>query len=235
MSVIGTTHKQPRVFAHDATALEDLCGATGVITALVAAPPSEVGSGYTAGDTYPVSTPGGGINATVEVLTVTDPVVGDVATFSLTTGGEHYEVGDVLTLVGGDNNCRIVVATVSACTTWANGDPLVPTSSTFNSVNYTFEKENYYWNDGSGVHSGRACAALYIGADMATLEVIQEGKAIQGAPTAPTAADTPSTTYHNVPAGSFLPISVVTVLSATATTPGDLPAGGVNEVILALF
>ena len=235
MSVIGTTYKQPRVFAPEATALEDLCGATGVITVLVAAPPAEGGSGYTAPGVYTTNSPNGGIGATVEVLTVDGS--GGVLTFALAEGGEHYNGGDILTLVGGDNNCRIEVQTVSRCTAWSMGDPVAPTSPTFNSVNYTFEKSNYYWSSGGvgGVRSGRACSALYIGADMATLEVIQEGKALRGAPTNPAAAQTPTTTYHNVPAGSFLPISVVTVVSATATTPGDLPAGGVEEVILALF
>ena len=235
MSVIGTTYKQPRVFAHDATALQDLCGATGVITALVAAPPAEGGSNYLAGTIYTTNSSNGGIGATVEVLTVDG--TGAVLTFALAEGGEHYNNGDVITLIGGDNNCRIEIQTVSTCTAWAMGDPVSPTSPTFNGVNYTFEKSNYYWSSGGvgGVRSGRACSALYIGADMATLEVIQEGKAIQGAPTNPSAAETPTTTYHNVPAGSFLPVSVVTVVSATATTPGDLPAGGVEEVILALF
>lgn len=231
MSVIGTTYKQPRVFAHDATALLDLCGSpVNVIATLAVAPPVEPGTEYTAG-VYETTTSGSGVGATVEVLTVTDPAIGNVATFTLTTSGEHYEVGDILTLVGGgsDNNCRIEIASITACGTWAFGDPIVPTTGAV--INYAFEKETYYWHDGSGVHAGRACAALYVGTDMTSIKVIQEGKAIQGAPTAPAAVDTPTTTYYNVPAGSFLPISIVTVVGAVAVD------GAIDEkeYILALF
>ncbi len=229
MSVIGTTYKQPRVFAHDATALEDLCGSpVNVIATLAVAPPAEPGTGYAAG-VYETTTSGSGVGATVTVLTVTDPLVGDVATFSLTTGGEHYKVGDILTLVGGtsDNNCQIEIASVTACGTWAFGDPIVPTTGAV--INYAFEKETYYWHDGSGVQAGRACAALYVGSDMTSIKVIQEGKANKGAPTAPAA--TPTTTYYNVPAGSFLPISIVTVVGAVAVDA----AIDEKEYILALF
>ena len=230
MSVIGTIYKQPRVFAHDATALADLCGSpVNAIATLAVAPPAEPGTGYAAG-VYETITSGSGVGATVEVLTVTDPLVGDVATFTLTTGGEHYKVGDILTLIGGgsDDNCQIEIASITACDTWTWGDPIVPTTGAI--INYAFEKETYYWNDGSGVHAGRACSALYVGANMTSITVIQEGKAIQGAPTAPAAADTPTTTYHNVPAGSFLPISVVTVTGATAEDEIDE-----EDYILALF
>jgi hypothetical protein len=231
MSVLGTTRKQPRVFAHDATALSDLCGAVDIIAALAGAV-TDGGTNYTAGPTtYATTTTGGGHGATVSVTAIA--VGGIVTAFTLVDAGENYTAGDILTLIGGtsNNNCTIAVATITACTTWAWGDPLVPIDSTSNSVPYVFEKTNYYYDDGAGAHAAKDCAALYVGANMDTLVVIQEGKANQGAPTDPPATQT--TTYYNVPAGTFLPVSVVTVLASTSTA---LPGGTTAEdVILALF
>ena len=234
MSVLGTTRKQPRLFAHDAIALSDLCGAVDIIATLAGAV-TNGGTNYTAGPTtYTTTTTGGGIGATVSVTAI--GAGGVVTAFTLVDAGENYAVGDVLTLIGGtpasDNNCTIEVATITPCTTWAWGDPLVPIDSTGNSVPYVFEKTNYYYNDGAGSHAAKDTAALYVGANMDTLVVIQEGKANQGAPTGPAATQT--TTYYNVPAGTFLPVSVVTVL--TSTTSDALPGGvTVDDVILALF
>jgi len=102
MSVIGTTLKQPRVFAHDAVALKDLpgCvwrGAKGVAI-------NSAGSGFTNGEyetwlSTPITTSnaGNGLKITVDG---TGPT-GEIAEFSVNTPcnlGNAYNVGDIVTI-----------------------------------------------------------------------------------------------------------------------------------------
>ena len=132
MSTIGTTLKQPRVFAHDAIALDELCKATsGVLTGTVT---SGGTTGYIAPATYETTTNSTyGSGATIRVDTVIAP--GIVQTFTIINAGEFYEAGDILTLVGGgsSDDCTIEVSTVG-CVTWELGDPITPMPNNFNTV-----------------------------------------------------------------------------------------------------
>ncbi len=111
---------------------------------------------------------------------------------------------------------------------WTEGFPIVKRLGTGpDGVPYTFEKKAYFYNVGGGFHQASGAAALYIGTDMEELNVIQEGAVIQGGPMLP--PPTRITTYYNVPAGTFMPISVLTVLESTAV------AGTYVDKILALF
>ena len=231
MSTIGTTLKQPRVFAHDAIALSNLCGnISGIIVAPGPAPAVSTinsaigesgGTNYTVGGPYATTTNGGGSGATVNVLSL-DMTVGAVDTYDIATAGQDYEVGDILTVIDptipSDNNCQIVI-TETGCSTWALGDPItqMPNEAlgSMNSVPYWNEKSSYTYdgpllNPGPHQTSGPG-AALYVGAAM-DITVINES--------------TTEVTYKGVAAGSFLPVSV---LSVTAQS-----AGGLDD-ILALF
>ena len=214
MSTIGTTLKQPRVFAHDAIALDDLCGATNGILTLTVAPPATPGTGYTALPTTYATTSDSefGSGATVSVTAVGGG--GDVTAFTLVDAGEFYEAGDTLTLVGGGSgdDCTIVIATVG-CTPWALGDPITRMPNNFNTVPYWNEKTAYVYSSavlGTGpFETPGPGAALYVGAAM-DITVINES--------------TTEVTYKGVAAGSFLPVSV---LSVTAQS-----AGGLDDILV---
>lgn len=210
MSTIGTTLKEPRVFAHDAIALSGLCGTTNGILTLTGAPPATPGTGYGLATYATTSDSEFGSGATVQVTFLGGG--GSVNTFVLVDAGEFYEAGDILTLVGGDNGCTIVIATVG-CTTWALGDPITRMPNNFNTVPYWNEKSSYtYTSTISGPHQTPGPgAALYVGAAM-DITVINEA--------------TTEVTYKGVAAGSFLPVSVLSVVAQSA--------GGLDD-ILALF
>jgi len=213
MSTIGTTLKQPRVFAHDAIALDDLCKATsGVLTGTVTS--GGVG-GYVALATYETTTNSTyGSGATIRVDTVIGP--GIVQTFTIINAGEFYEAGDILTLVGGgsSDDCTIEVSTVG-CTTWEFGDPITPMPNNFDTVPYWNEKTSYTYttslvgNPGPHQTPGPG-AALYVGADMDITVINEAGTEVE---------------YKGVKAGSFLPVSVLSVVAG----PADLTD------VLALF
>ena len=211
MSTIGTTLKQPRVFAHDAIALNALCAAQeGILT--LAAAVTTGGTGYSAvpgANVYATTSDGEGTGATVEVLT---EVGGVVTTFFInpTFHGDGYGPGDILTLVGGGSgdDCTIAVATVGC--TWQLGDPITPmlslASSNFNTVPYWNEKMAYTYELGAGHpnpgphQTPGPGAALYIASAMDITVVMESGKIAE---------------FKGVAAGSFLPVSVLSVSVAT--------------------
>ncbi len=102
MSVIGTTLKQPRVFAHDAVRLCELPGCTwrGSKDLKVIEP----GTGFVNGDTYStwLSTPittsnaGNGIKVTVTALGADDGI--EEVTVLMCGYGNAYNVGDLVTV-----------------------------------------------------------------------------------------------------------------------------------------
>jgi len=218
MSVIGTTLKEPRVFAHDAIALADLTGypPTPAATFTII----DGGLDYVAGNVY--RTVGqGGREANVNVVSVN--VDGTVTGVNLAggDGGRNYTVGDILTLVGdggtgtpSNNGCILEVATVAATGAWAFGDPIVAPRSTFNTVSYWNEKMSYtYTTSATGTtvfHTPGPGAALYVGADMDITVINEAGTEVE---------------YKGVKAGSFLPVSVLSVVAG----PADL------DDVLALF
>lgn len=213
MSTIGTMLKQPRVFAHDAIALDDLCGATDGILTLTVAPPATAGTLYTAGPTTYATTSDSefGSGATVSVTAVGGG--GDVTAFTLVDTGEFYEAGDTLTLVGGGSgdDCTIVIATVG-CTTWALGDPITRMPNNHGMPAGWNEKSSYVYSPSTGgtFRTPGPGAALYVGV-AGDVTVINEA--------------TTEVTYLGVAAGSFLPVSVLSVtILANGPTTADVLA-----------
>lgn len=279
MSVIGTTLKQPRVFAHDAVALQDLPGCTwrGVKEVTMLTP----GTGFVAGEDIPtwLSTPittsnaGNGLIITVDTITGPDDEVDEFSITNFCSWGNAYNVGDIVTInsptLGGEPatfqvddlqwslwgyGCPFTTAYMKSSSiliediTDANvGEPLYgksgytpPTTTRLGEGNVNgelgqidqlsgFLKKTMYTIGcecgAEGVSPECNCtyetpgpgAALYIGAEMTEITVIMESGS--------------KTTFHNIPAGSFLPISALTVCDATATDEGV----DEKEVILALF
>lgn len=228
MSVFGQTQHQPRVFAHDAVELRDLCaGYNPAGVATLAAVVTSAGQDYTAGPTtYETASNGEGTGATVTVSAVGGS--GEVTAFSLADAGENYQVGDSLTLLGGDNGCVIEILTITTCTPWDLLDPIVQVPESYTDLT-TWDKEIYKYNDGTTNYQAGGTCALYIGTDLDDLTVIQEGAADPmtgnklGSPTR-------QTTYKNIPAGSFMPISIITIVSGTAADASDI-----KDSVLALF
>ena len=228
MSTIGTTLKQPRVFAHDAIALADLCGnisgtiiAPGTGAAIDPASGDIAGTGYTAGVLYSTDTDSlHGAGATVTVVSIDG--VGGVDDFDITAVGANYEVGDILTVInGGSDDCQIVITEVG-CSQWAFGDPITQMPSTLspmNSVPYWNEKMAYTYTSTASGNEGPYStpgpgAALYVGAAMDITVINEAGTEV---------------VYKGVNAGSFLPVSVLSVVTT-------LPNGGTElDDILALF
>tara|TARA_R110000765_G_scaffold60591_1_gene117140 strand:+ start:378 stop:1010 length:633 start_codon:yes stop_codon:yes gene_type:complete len=210
MSTIGTTLKQPRVFAHDAISLLDLCAAEeGILT--LTTPPTVAGTGYSA-QAYETTSDGDGTGAIVEVLLAP---AGVVDTFSLTFHGDGYAPGDTLTLLNGTSDDCIITIATTGCT-WQLGDPITPMPSNFNTVPYWNEKMSYTYTSTAAGNTGPhqtpgPGAALYIGEAM-DITVINEA--------------TTQVQYKGVAAGSFLPVSVLSVVAQSA--------GGLDDV-LALF
>ena len=219
MSTIGTTLKQPRVFAHDAIALSDLCGnisgtivAPGLAVALVA--PDVGGTGYVVGGPHATVTNGGGSGATV---TINAEVGGAVTDFDISAIGQDYEVGDSLTVQAGNNDCVIFI-TETGCSAWALGDPItqMPNEAlgSMNSVPYWNEKSSYTYTmtlpgpTGTFQTPGPG-AAIYVGVNMDITVVNEAGT---------------TATYAGVTAGSFLPVSVLTVKIISAGTTADVLA-----------
>ena len=228
MSVFGQTQNQPRVFAHDAIELTDLCDSLPVNSiATLAAVVTSGGLNYTAGPTtYPTATNGSGTGATVSVTGIGGG--GVVTAFTLVDAGTGYEIGDSLTLLGGDNGCVIQVLTITACTAWDYLDPIVHVPASFTDLT-TWDKRIYKYNDGTTAFQAGGTCALYIGTAMTSLTVIQEGAANANSGNILT-IPTRQTTYKGIAAGSFLPISIVTIVSGVAADASDP-----KDSILALF
>ena len=223
MSTIGTTLKQPRVFAHDAIALADLCGGE---VGLIVEPSTSAGIPFAQGTSYSAtlySTNTDSVNgagATVTVISVDG--LGEVTDYDITDAGTGYEVGDILTVLNGtSDDCQIVITEVG-CSAWELGDPitkmpstLLPGGAQMDSVPYWNNKSSYVYTSTASGNQGPyrtpgPGAALYVGVAM-DITVINES--------------TTEVTYKGVAAGSFLPVSVLSVVAG----PSDL-----NDV-LALF
>ena len=211
MSTIGTTLKEPRVFAHDAIALANLTGypPTPAATFTII----DGGTDYAVG-VLGTTTLDGGKFANVNIVSV-GAIDQDVTAVNLAggDGGINYTVGDRLRVSGGNFDCILEVATVTATGSWAFGDPIVAPQPTFNTVPYWEEKMSYTYSTSLGAtvyHTPGPGAALYVGADMDITVINEAGTEVE---------------YKGVAAGSFLPVSVLSVVAG----PADL------EDVLALF
>ena len=214
MSTIGTMLKQPRVFAHDAIALGDLPDTlVGEIATITPLTPLPAGTGYS-GAIDMTMTGGSGCGAEFSAIVIG----GVIQSFGVfTSGGRNYQIGDVLTATqlggGASNDVQVTVATVSVPTAWALGDPITPMMEC-PTISYWQDKSSYTYS--TSIPSGPfqtpgPGASLYVGVDM-DITVINEA--------------TTEVEYIGVTAGSFLPVSVLTVVDQSA---GDL------DDILALF
>jgi len=247
MSVIGTTLKQPRVFAHDAVALKDLPGCAWRGVKEFTDPLDDAGTLFTVGDIIegfiknPGNTLGNGV--TIEVTAV-DPG-GEITEYTILDckAGSGYNVGDVINFAspgGGDD----AVATIDSLliTEWDFGCPFTTMNMGLTEqkkyadqatdipdvgqpLEAFLQKTKYVYSCEGEEGSTSACqyetpgpgAALYIGEALARLDVIMES--------------TKKASYYKIPAGTFMPISCLTVCAAEKEEegPADL------EKILVLF
>lgn len=252
MSVIGTTLKQPRVFAHDAVALQDLpgcvyAGAKGFDLLTGTGTP---GTGFELnsvnGQTYQtLNTSGTGSGAVVCVTAV--DASGGITSAEICSGtcslGSSYSEGDILTIVweesdtytSGTNAEGLAQVDGLIFFDWDYGCPFSPMENRL-----TQEEIDQLGNVLPVDNSLKAFKQKDIvrwncgGEEDCDHATFNPGAALYiGAPMSELTVIMESgskATYVNIPAGSFMPILCLTVCSATAEE-------GINpkEVILALF
>ena len=255
MSVIGTTLKQPRVFSHDAIALIDLpaCIYRPIDNLSIAnTPDTTQGAGFIAGEIYDavsVINPGAeGSSFQVEVTTV-GATNGEILTVSLvqptcdsekSTNINKEDLFDVIwsprqgqqwNEPGTASAVKLLEPGISSETPWDYGCPFTPIIRRNPNDVDLFRLQRTYKQKDIIKYTCDTCewethgpgASLYVGYDLSELTVIMEsGKKV---------------TWSNVPAGSFMPVSVLTVCEAIAAGPeGDRPdADALKTLILALF
>jgi len=203
MSLIGTFYKEPRVFAHSMKPLSSFVSIPNQITT-VTVTPITAGESYSATTTY-ATTGGSGYGAEIEVNTVGGSGEVTAVVAIPTTLGPNYKVGDILTLVGGDGNCTVEVDAVTDIG-WTEGYPLnpapslpanPPTSTYDPTVGYLDSQTITYTTDsGLVMRSSKIGAGVYCGS-AGNLEVIME--------------DGNMALIKGIAAGSFLPISILTI------------------------
>jgi len=209
MSTIGTTLKEPRVFAHDAIALSALDYPLDTIATLTIV---DGGTGYSAGLAHSRAITGGGSGAEI-TLAVGGGIVTGATIVGAYDGGINYTVGDQITVSqsGSDEECILQVATITATTTWALGDPITPMPDNFDTVPYWNEKMAYTYTStaqaGVVKETPGPGAALYLGVGGDITVINEAGTEVE---------------YKGVAAGSFLPVSVLSVVSLTTVTTADV-------------
>ena len=248
MSVIGITHKQPRVFAHDAVALEDLPGCNyRQITATSANAQGSKGEGFAANETYSALTTGAkGTVIEVEVTAV--GASGDILGWTVlgtSCQSTNFNVNDKLTVIWQPTGAQgpttphqdavdLIQIDALATNSWDYGCPITPLGTRFDLPGNVPETYNpmfaYKQKDIVRYQCvGDTCereglapgAALYVGYDLTELTVVMEsGKSV---------------TWTNVPAGSFMPVSVLTVCNAVAAGPNPPTLSDLKGLILCLF
>lgn len=253
MSVIGTTLKQPRVFAHDAVALKDLPGCTwrgiGAVQVDELTTEGSFGTGFEVGQCYNTyNETSGGQGAKVLVASVGDAAVGDIIEVALCddpcTLGNAYNQGDVLTVIweekggfteGTNSTGKIVVSQLTS-TAWDYGCAFTPIGSRFlipdfepipeayNPMRAFRQKDIVRWQC-----EEEKCEDESWGPGAA----LYIGYNLEALTVIMESGN--KATYYDIPAGSFMPISCFTVCSATAA--GDEPPteSELKNYILALF
>jgi hypothetical protein len=262
MGVIGTTLKQPRVFAHDAVALGDLPGCRWrAVTSFTIV---TGGLNYVLDQEYATFIPdGSGIGEGCVIKVTGTGAIDDIIAAEIYLdpcgSGNGYNVGQTLEVINPGaphgENATIIIDTIGD-TAWDYGCPFtnmymalsqeadlaaaagndipfktpdLSSASTIEPLKAFLQKTKYTYTCGCEAaeeNPQEACvctyetpgpgAALYVGGAMNTISVIMESEN--------------EVVYHNVPAGTFLPISALSVCAAKAAGTDDP-----KEVILALF
>ena len=258
MSVIGTTLKQPRVFAHDAVALQDLpgcvyAGAKGFDLLTGTGTP---GTGFELnslnGQTYQtLNTSGTGSGAVVCVTAVDGN--GGITAVEICSGscsaGSSYSEGDILTIVweesdtytSGTNAEGLAQVDGLLFLGWDYGCPFSPMENRLTQEEID-QLSNILPVDNSlkafkqkdivrwNCNSGEPGESGTC--DWATFNpgaALYIGAAMTSLTIIMESGS--KATYTNVPAGSFMPVLCLTVCAAVSETEGVDP----KEVILALF
>lgn len=249
MSVIGTTLKQPRVFAHDAVALKDLPGCVWRGVKSFENPLTNAGTLFTVGDVVEgfIKNPGNtlGSGVTIEVQAVDPP--GDITEYTIVEckAGSGYNVGDVVTFLSpGGGTAAVATVEDLLITEWDFGCPFTtmnmaltenplyadqandipdvgqPLEAFLQKTKYTYTCNNEEGPGSCEYETPGPGAALYIGYACAVLRVVMESEKI--------------VVFQNIPAGTFMPISCLTVCEASLEGEGpEVPDP--KSVILALF
>jgi len=206
------------------------------------------GEGFVAGETYrAISTGSAGtiINVTVSTVGASGNITSLVIDNASCTS-TNYSVGDTLTVIwqpkGAQTSTTAHVDAVDYIqidelqnTDWDYGCPISPIGTRFGKdpndsgvpvsyrPSYSYrQKDLIDLNCNECDYQAAAPgASLYIGYDLTSLDVIMEsGKFVE---------------YKNVPAGSFLPIAVLTVCAAQAAGPTPPTSEELKNLILCLF
>ena len=252
MSVIGTTLKQPRVFAHDAVALKDLPGCIWRGVKGFEDPLTNAGTLFTPGDVIEgfIKNPGNTLGNGVTIVVQGVGGNGEIEEYEIVEckHGSGYNVGDVITFLSpGGGEAAVATILDLLFLDWDYGCPFVTMNTSLTEQKQYASQENNLPDVGEPQESflqktkyvytcdcgeeGQGCnceyetpgpgAALYIGWPCASLSVIMES--------------TKKVTYYNVPAGSFLPISCLTVCSVNLQVEEGVEPPDAKTVILALF
>ena len=257
MSVIGTTLKQPRVFAHDAVALQDLPGCiyAGVNSIDILSGSGTPGTGFelesTNGQTYQTLNTSGTGSGAVICVTAIDANGGITAAQICNSCGEgsSYSEGDILTIVweesdtytSGTNAESLVQVDSLGFSPWNYGCPFSPmenrlTEEEIDKLNNILPVDNslkaFKQKDIIKWNCNSGEPGESGTCDWATFNpgaALYIGAAMKELTVIMESGS--KATYTNVPAGSFMPVLCLTVCAAVSETEGVDP----KEVILALF
>lgn len=258
MSVIGTTLKQPRVFAHDAVALRDLpgCVYAGVKSIDLLTGSGTPGTGFEVnavnGQTYQTLNLDGTGSGAVICVTAVD-ANGGITSAEVCAGfcstGSSYSEGDILTVVweesdtytSGTNAENLVQVDSLSFSDWDYGCPFSPmenrlTIEEIDQLNYILPVDNslkaFKQKDIVKWNCGEGEPGESVTCDWSTFNpgaALYVGAAMDSLTVVMESGS--KATYTNVPAGSFLPILCLTICAAKPNEEGIDP----KEVILALF
>ena len=253
MSVIGTTLKQPRVFAHDAVALQDLpgCVYAGVGGIDFVTGSGDAGSGFEVnsvnGQTYQTADPNGSGNGAVICVTAVDgsgAIIAATICSGSCSAGSSYSIGDLLTVIwepsdtytAGTNSTGLLQVDALSFTAWDYGCPFSPienrlTEAEIAELNYILPtppsmpafKQKDLVKWNCGGEGECDYKTFNPGAALYIGDTMTSLTVIMESGN--------KATYTNVPAGSFMPVLCLTVCAAVPATEGVNP----KAVILALF
>lgn len=258
MSVIGTTLKQPRVFAHDAVALQDLPGCiyAGVNSIDILSGSGTPGTGFelesTNGQTYQTLNTSGTGSGAVICVTAIDGNGGITAAEicdTVCSRGSSYSVGDILTVLweesdtytSGTNAVDLIQVDSLEFSDWDYGCPFSPmenrlTQEEIDQLNNILPVDNslkaFKQKDIIKWNCNSGEPGESGTCDWATFNpgaALYIGAAMKELTVIMESGS--KATYTNVPAGSFMPVLCLTVCAAVSETEGVDP----KEAILALF